>query len=318
MSKKWLIVAISLLLFGAMIFSGVMFMLKWDFTKLSTTKYQTSTHEITEAFKGISVVANTANVVLVVSQDTSCTVVCHEQANVTHAVSVKDGALVIEEMDARKWYEHIGINSGRAKITVSLPQAEYAALSVKAATGDVEIPKELRFSDIDISITTGDVVSLASATNAVKIKTTTGSIHAEGEHAGSLSLSTTTGGITAKGFLCEGDVAISVGSGKLELTDISCHALACEGTTGDHALKNVVATQKLFIKATTGDVRFDACDAAEIVVQVSTGDITGTLLSEKIFLPKSTTGNIDVPKTTTGGRCEITTTTGDIHLEIQK
>lgn len=299
MSKKWLIIAISLLLFGAMIFAGVMFLLKWDFTKLSTTTYQTSTHEIKEEFKSISILTNATDVVFVVSQDATCRVVCHEQTNVTHAVSVKDDTLVIEGVDARKWYEHIGINSDTAKITVSLPQAEYGSLSVKATASDVEIPKELRFSDIDVSITTGDVASLASVTNAVKIKTTTGSV-------------------TAKGFVCEGTLAISVGSGKVELTDISCQSLSCEGTTGDFSLNQVIATQKLSIKATTGDVRFDACDAAEIVVQVSTGDITGTLLSEKIFLPKSTTGSIELPKTTVGGRCEITTTTGDIHLEIQK
>ena len=58
------------------------------------------------------------------------------------------------------------------------------------------------------------------------------------------------------------------------------------------------------------------CDAAEIFVETDTGDVKGSLLSEKVFIPKSDTGDIKVPKTVTGGRCEITTDTGDIKIEL--
>ncbi len=47
------------------------------------------------------------------------------------------------------------------------------------------------------------------------------------------------------------------------------------------------------------------------------GDVKGTLLSEKAFFAESDTGDIDVPKTNVGGRCEITTDTGDIQIQIQ-
>ena len=51
-------------------------------------------------------------------------------------------------------------------------------------------------------------------------------------------------------------------------------------------------------------------------VETDTGDVTGSLLSDKVFITKSDTGSIDVPKTVTGGKCEITTDTGDIKIEI--
>ena len=47
-----------------------------------------------------------------------------------------------------------------------------------------------------------------------------------------------------------------------------------------------------------------------------TGEVKGTLRSEKIFFTESDTGKISVPKSVTGGRCEITTDTGDIEIEI--
>ena len=60
----------------------------------------------------------------------------------------------------------------------------------------------------------------------------------------------------------------------------------------------------------------DACDAAEIVVKTDTGDVTGTLLTEKVFMVKTDTGDVDVPRSVTGGACEITTDTGDIRVGI--
>lgn len=70
------------------------------------------------------------------------------------------------------------------------------------------------------------------------------------------------------------------------------------------------------MESDTGEVNFEKSDATSIVVRTDTGDVTGTLLSEKVFLTETETGNTDVPKTTAGGTCEITTSTGDIEIEI--
>ena len=68
----------------------------------------------------------------------------------------------------------------------------------------------------------------------------------------------------------------------------------------------------------TGDITFDGCDGAEIFAESTTGDICGTLLTEKVFIASTSTGSIDVPKTVSGGRCELTTSTGDIEINILK
>jgi DNA-binding transcriptional regulator WhiA len=59
-TKIWLITAAALILVGGMIFGGAMTMLKWDFTKLSTTRYESREYEITEPFENIRILKSSA------------------------------------------------------------------------------------------------------------------------------------------------------------------------------------------------------------------------------------------------------------------
>jgi DUF4097 and DUF4098 domain-containing protein YvlB len=104
----------------------------------------------------------------------------------------------------------------------------------------------------------------------------------------------------------------------MTLTEIKCNKLSTSGSTGDTFLKNVIANEKLYAKRSTGDIRLEKCDAGEILIETDTGDVKGSLLTEKVFIVETDTGSINVPKTTNGGRCEITTDTGDIKINIVK
>ena len=99
--------------------------------------------------------------------------------------------------------------------------------------------------------------------------------------------------------------------------DMTCPNLMTTGNTGDITLKNTVASNSFSITRSTGDVNFENCDAGEITVQTSTGDVSGTLLTEKIFISRSSTGSIHVPDTVTGGKCQITTSTGNIDIRLK-
>jgi len=317
-TKVWLIIATSLVLIGSIIFGGVMSVLKWDFTKLSTVKYEKNDYEMREDYQHISIITNTADIVFAPSENSTTLVSCYEQKGNMHSVSVKDGTLEIKIVDTRKWYEYIGINFGTPKITVYLPQGEYGKLSIKSSTGDVHIPEVFKFISIDISESTGNVTNYASALEGVKIKTSTGNICVEDVSAGSLDLTVSTGKVTVSGVTCEGDIAVGVSTGKTYLSNIQCKNFTSSGSTGDISLNNVIATEKLSIKRSTGDVKFDGSDAAEIFIKTDTGDVTGSLLTDKVFITQTDTGNIDVPKTVNGGRCEISTDTGDIKISVKK
>ncbi len=314
----WLAAAVFLVLLGVILFAGVMTKLDWDFTKLSTVKYETNIYEVSEAFDGISVNTETADIVFVLSDDRNCRVECYEEANAKHSVTVENNMLVVRVNNQKSWYNNIGLKFTSPGITVYLPKTEYASLLINENTGDVEIPKDFTFGDVDISLSTGHVDFCASASGMIKIKTSTGNIRAENISAGALDLSASTGNVTVSNVTCIGDVTVGVSTGKVNFTDIECKSVISSGSTGDVSLNNVIAAEKFSIKRSTGDVKFDGSDAAEIYVKTATGDVRGDLLSNKVFITKTDTGSVNVPDSITGGRCEITTDTGSIKISIQQ
>ena len=249
----------------------------WDFKKLSTNKMQTNEYTIGESYQNISIDTITADIVFVPSDGEGTRVVCYEEEKLRHTVKVEDGTLVINGRDERKWYNQIGFHFNTPRITITIPKGEYGALTVKNTTGDVEIPQGFTFAGADISVTTGDITLASSTTGDITCKNTTGDT---------------------------------------VLNGVRCANLTSTGTTGDLDMENVIATGDMNLKRGTGDVEFEACDAAELYIKVTTGDVEGTLLSGKIFQAKSTTGKVEVPQTTSGGICDVKATTGSIRIRM--
>ncbi len=315
----WLIFATCLILIGCIIFGGVMTMFKWDFKNLNTEKFETTTHEISEDFDSISIKNDTANVILMPSDDGICKVICYEHQKEKYSVDVSGNTLNIIPVDTRKWYEHISFFSFESpKITVFLPKVQYNTFTAHQDTGNVQIPKDFKFNSLDINTSTGNVTNLASVTETVKIKTSTGNIKTQDIKAKNIDLSVSTGKVTAANIIAVGDIKINVSTGKTDLNGIKCKNIISNGDTGSISLKNVIADEKFSIKRSTGNVNFDGCDAAELFIETDTGYVKGNLMSSKVFITETDTGRVNVPKTTTGGRCEITTTTGDIKISVSE
>ena len=90
---------------------------------------------------------------------------------------------------------------------------------------------------------------------------------------------------------------LSVSTGDITVAFVNCDNFHSTGSTGDITLENVIVTELLSIERSTGKVKFEGCDAGEILI-------------------KTTTGKVKVPKTTNGGKCEISTRTGNIKVAI--
>lgn len=323
-TKKWIIAAICFIVAGGIIFVSMMSIINWDFNSLYTTEYITKVYRIDESFKKVLINANESNITFV-KGDSECLVDVKQPAKVGHTVKVQNETLTIEINDTRKWYEQITVFSFRTpEITVHLPQDEYESLVINSSTGNIEIPNNFSFKSVDIKASTGDVNCKAAVVGELKIKLSTGDINIEntivGENvtADSISLNVSTGSINVKNLDCGGKVEANVSTGKTNFINIKCNNLISNGSTGDINLKNVDAGKKFTITRSTGDVNFDGCDADELFITTDTGDVKGTLLTNKVFICKTDTGDIDVPKTTTGGKCEITTDTGDIQINVGK
>ena len=315
-SKIWLIVGFFLVIVGLGLFTAAMMANRWDFSRLSTTEFETNIHEIRENVHSIAMDTDTAGVRVVPSEDGMCKVVCRASTKDRHTIKVEEGMLTVTQTDDREWYDYIGIHLGETMITVYLPEGEYTALVIRGSTGNVEIPRGFHFSRMEIIASTGDVENAASAAGEMKIKTSTGDIHVESVTAGTLDLSVSTGKITAESIDCEGEFMLHVSTGKADLIDVMCGSLISVGSTGDISMRDVNVEASLSVERSTGNIRLDMCDAAELSLKTSTGDVSGTLLSEKVFITRTSTGDVEVPETMHGGKCEITTNTGDIQIRI--
>ena len=250
-------------------------------------QYETNTYEVAEAFSDISVTTSTADIIFALSDEEKCRVECYEKENAKHSVAVENDVLVVR-VD-KSWYNRFGFSFSfdLPKITIYLPKTEYNALSIDESTGNVEIPKDYLFENVDISTSTGDVDFCASVSESARIETTTGNIRVENISAGALDLSATTGKVNVSGVTCRDDITVEVSTGEAYLTDISCRSVISDGTTGSMSLSNVIAADKLSVERSTGDVEFSSCDAGEIYVETSTGNVTGSFLSDKVMFRRS-------------------------------
>ncbi len=98
---------------------------------------ETYEHEIKENFKDIRITTDTADIQFILSEYPSSFIVCEEEKNATHSVTVKENTLQIEVVDNKKWYEHIGIKLCAPKITVYLEKSEYGNISLETDTGNI-------------------------------------------------------------------------------------------------------------------------------------------------------------------------------------
>ena len=296
-TKLMVIFATSLIILGGAIFTVAMTLNGWDFSKLNARDYVTKTYEITEEYNSIDIDVSTTDINIKLSTDGKCMVVTYEDEKIEYTPNVSNGTLKISKIDNRKWYDHIGIDAGNSQITIFLTQSQLDSLNIKATTSDVTINKEITFENININLSTGDVKCYASAQNQIKVKVSTGDIKLENLTTGSIDLKATTGDVVVKNVTCQSFIS-SASTGKLEMT-------------------NVIASQSFNIHRSTGDVKFNSCDASEITIVTDTGDVEGSFLSAKVFDVRTDTGKISYPQSTSGGLCKITTDTGDVTITIK-
>lgn len=316
MKTKIIILAVALLLSGAIIFVAVMSYYGWDFTRLGSESYETTTYEITEDFSDISIESDTASIVFAPSEDGTRRVVCREPKKAKHSVSADMGKLNIKISDTRQWYDRIGFNFSTPKITVYLPEAEYGKLEIKESTGDIYLPLGYTFQSISLSLSTGDVSCYSTVKELLKINTKTGDITLGDLAAGSIDLSASTGDLTLSNVTASGSIRASLSTGDIKFNTVKCASFTSDGTTGDVTLKNTVVEGHISVERSTGDIILDMSDAKELTIKTSTGDIRGTLLTEKQFIHSTGTGTVKLPGTSSGGICRLTTSTGDIKIQL--
>ena len=297
-SRKWIYAGLVLLGLGALLCGTSFAIFGFHPESLSTWKMVSNTYPVRDSFQNIKIDADTDTITLLPSKDGNCRVVCVEEEEEPHRITVQNNTLIIDRERKKNLRFGFNFQTEKSSVTLYLPEKSYRDLQIKCDTGDVEIPGDFFFDSIRVDTDTGDVECLASAEGTISLETDTGAI--------------TVSKVTAA------EMRLKSNTGRVEISDVSVSGnLHSDGDTGGLILTNVLVSGELRLEQNTGDIKLNGCDAGTIFIETDTGDVRGTLLSDKIFLTKTDSGEVDVPRTITGGRCEITTDSGDIKIEVR-
>ena len=83
----WIIIAVSLIILGAVISTLSLARLNFDFSNLNTQKYVSNEHIVTEDFSNIKIDVDTSDIELVRSENNECMIVSVDTDKVKHIVA---------------------------------------------------------------------------------------------------------------------------------------------------------------------------------------------------------------------------------------
>ncbi len=316
-ARKTMIIGIILVVLGCLLFVGCSSVNGFDWSKLSTEKFEQKTYTTEKDFQNICIEEEYGvDIKLLPATDGVCKIEYPESKNVTCEISIEDDTLKIKESDNRRWYQMIDFGFSSPTMTIYLPLREGQTLNIDANTSDIDIPEGLSFENLKIDLSTGDITVSANVTGNLEIKASTGDIAVSNSAPASVSLTTNTGDITANAIHTTGDLYVKSSTGKQTLNDITCASANLRANTGYVKMANLIASGHLQVETTTGNITFDRCDAATMKITANTGDVTGTFRTPKIVYANSSTGKIEIPHSKEGGMCEIKTSTGNIIISF--
>ncbi len=334
---KAIIVAIALIVVGSVLAGCSLLGMDgaWDML-MGSGKLVTTQETITEDFNNIDIDIIEADLELLPSPDGTCYYKAETYDNMFCTAKVENGTLKIGQDDNRKWYQHIGIYWEKTSLALYLPKDAYEQLTFNGSTSDLRVTSGFQFQNVTVVNSTGDIRLVGLTAKTISATTRTGNVDISQTKCDNISVSTSTGDCqletlnvaekllatssTGEKFLNKvdcGNLNITATTGDTSLSNVKVSADAqMESSTGDWELYNVMVSGDAKLESSAGDWEFDRFDAANITINTDTGDVEGTILSDKVFFVDTDTGNVDVPWTTSGGNCQITTDTGDIEIDI--
>lgn len=268
----------------------------FNYKFFNTTDFKKVSYTPEGEFNSIYISAADGNVEFYRSDDGKCRIECMENEDIKHSAEISGGALNIK----RESNGVFGINFGGVRdaydIKIYLPENSYRSLSAESDSGDVLVPEGFDFSQVRIYTKSGDASVKSSCGELLLVQTVSGDIDVENVGSPSVSLSTTSGDISTENFTADN--------------------LSFNSVSGEIDLDNTTAKKGLFAESVSGDIELDGVDSPDIQIKTTSGDVSGSLKSNKVFTAQSTSGSINIPKSDGSEKCFVKTVSGDIKIEI--
>ncbi len=328
--KKLIILAVSLVIIGC-IMVGIAFLTDQSSFENLDGELISKTYDINEEFENLDVELNVSGLNIYLTNGENNKAVCLEKENVTFDIYVENNELKIKEN-----HKFELIDFGRTEVSLYLNKDTYEALNIVTNTGDISIIDKFAFNKININASTADIDLMASVQGNINIIVTTGDISLYQSSFVDVCIGSSTGKIDIKECIISGNLEVSTDTGdiyvfdcevakKLKLSgntsdiygnEVECNELDIKATTGDVELTDSLVESNMNITTNTGDVELNYSEAKDITITTTTGDVQAILLSDKIFVIETNTGDVDIPESEKGGKCRVTTDTGDIDIVI--
>ncbi len=276
-----IIVASALTVLGVII-AGISFALGGfelkNISLLGEYELKPNEHPVFVDFEYIDISTSSENVLILPSPDSKTRIVADETQKVYCTVEVLNNTLKVKYVDARMWFDMVGVQVDVPKVTLYLPEGRYEKLTVSTSSGAIECDSDaLTFENAELEASSGKIDFSANVIDTLSVTTSSGKIELEDMTPSILNA--------------------HASSGKVELSDIVCDTLNAE--------------------ASSGNIELEECNAQIMRLKTSSGNIRGTLLSDKRFQVSTGSGSVSVPPSANdGGACTVTTSSGNIKLRI--
>lgn len=276
-----------------------------------------NTITLDDTYDKMSFKIETANLTIEKSTESTTKIVFTETKKITHEAKIIDNTLTVTVNDTRKWYEKIfNFNDFKIKAIAYIPAAEFESLTVDTATGNVNVPSDFTFENVNLKSSTGNIEFKAIVNDKLEASASTGNITISDSKPQNIVASASTGNINISNVEVVEKIEAKTSTGNISIKDSKATDLYVRLSTGNITLTNYVSSNSMELIASTGNIKFDRVDANTISAKTSTGSIKGTLLTGKTFDAESDTGKVTVPLGTTGGLCKLRTDTGRILIEL--
>ncbi len=322
-----LVVSISLIFIGAFMFFCALYRVDFDFNKIdlnltSDNLYTTETVEIDDSFDSIYIDEKSIDIIITPADDNKAILSCYDLEGINRDVFVKDGVLnIINNQDVTDELLNMSVSTQNTNLTLYLPKAEYKDASVVTASSNVTVHKDLTIENVDIKVTSGDVLLTSSVQNNLKVDATSGSICLKDIDCKQMFAFTTSGDIEINQAKVLNDITLESTSGDITLNYIfPCKNLMANLNSGDFYANELVAQEYMTVNSTSGNIELSAVESNDMKFETTSGDVYGELLSKKIFVTNSTSGTVDIDPLAYDdtGYCTVNTTSGDITFKVKE
>lgn len=314
-----IVVAVFLVVIGTITTIGGLFALGFDMAKLSNLSPITHTHVLDGEVKNITVNGVESSIKLIPTDDEKVKVISKESDKIYHIVNIEEETLSIHRIDERKWYELIGIIvDPDMELEIYLPKRDYANLYIYSTSGNVFVPDDFKFDEVDIKNVSGNIEFLSNVKDSFTASTVSGRIETANVAAKKLSLESVSGKVGATNIDSENAIEIINTSGPILLENINAKKIEVETLSGRVSLEDVVAFEEINIESLSGIIKFDKVDASSIILYSTSGNIIGNFLTEKTFDVETVSGKVTLPEIQKGNKCTIKTISGNITIGISQ